>query len=118
MPRSPGIAITDRNGRTTRPSETALIVRCIRSTHSAIGNKACTSAERRIRISTVVSSSAPRRGGSAGAEVAAQVFHGRNEGFYVGFVVVEMKTRPEVGVTVGGHDVATHECLRESAAVT
>src|ERR1700737_2444993 len=109
LPRSPGMAITERSGSTTRPSETALIVRCIRSMHSPMGNKACTSAARRIRISTVVSSA-----DSAGAEVAAQVFHGRNEGFYVGFIVIEMKTRPEIGVAVGGHDVATHERLRES----
>ena len=53
--RSPGITRTERSGRTTRPAETALIVRCMRSMHSPMGNKECTSAARRIRISTVIS---------------------------------------------------------------
>ncbi len=52
-PQVAGMTRTERSGNTTRPSETALIVRCMRSMHSPMGSKEWTSAERRIRISTV-----------------------------------------------------------------
>src|ERR1700730_893127 len=54
----------------------------------------------------------------ARSELAAQVLHRPTERFYVAFVVVEMKTRAEIIVTVGSDDVALHEFPGEPAAVT
>src|ERR1700685_4239275 len=110
MPRSPGMTMTERSGRTTRRSDTAIMVRCMSSTHSGIGSRCRTSVPRTTRIST----STP---GLAGAVRSAQVLHRPDEGLHIVLVVVEVEARPDIVVAVRGDDVALHEFLGESAAV-
>src|SRR5882724_4602401 len=126
MPRSPGMTMTDRSGRTTRRSDTAIMVRCMRSTHAVIGRRRRTSAPRKTRISTLTpwplapgrrTRRVPPGGILAWAEGSAQVFHCRNERLHVVLVVVEMKARPDIVIAVRGNDVPFHELLGQTPAV-
>jgi len=53
MPISPGMAMIERKGSTTRRSDTVIMVRCMRSMHSAMGRSCRTSPARKTRISMV-----------------------------------------------------------------
>src|SRR5258708_34967578 len=106
MPRSPGITRIDRSGRTTRPSETAIMVRCIRSMHSAIGSNWRTSGPRSSRISML-----------AGSERGAQLFHRSNEGFDIIVIVVEMKAGAHIVIAVRRNDVMLHQLRGQPRAV-
>src|SRR5277367_1030114 len=126
MPSSPGMTMTERSGRTTRRSDTAIMVRCMRSMHSAIGRSCRTSLPRKTRISTLTPLAAGVRAMHASeapsniltwVERSAQVFHCRNEGLDVVIVVIEVKACPDIIVTVRSDDVTLHELLGQSAAV-
>src|SRR5579863_7298930 len=116
MPNSPGMTMTERSGRTTRRSDTATMVRCMRSTHCVIGRSCRTSVPRNTRISTLTPW--PFASGLAWAERPAQVFHRRNEGLDVVLVVIEMKARANIVIAVRRDDVTLHELFGQSAAVT
>src|ERR1700733_4228760 len=106
MPRSPGITRIDRNGNTTRPSETAIMVLRIKAMHSAMGSNLRTSGPRNTRISI-----------SAGSQRTAQLLHCRDEGLDVIVIVIEMETRADVIVAVRSHDVVLHQFRRQARAV-
>src|SRR3984957_14273298 len=106
IPRSPGITRIDRSGNTTLPSETAIMVRCIRSMHSPIANNWRTSAPRSTRISIL-----------AWPEGTVQLLHYRYEGLDIVLIVIEMKAGSDIVVAMGGNDVMVHQLRGQPARV-